>query len=395
MDLLGIVYGIFLGVFSGLVPGVHANTISSLLLQTSFDPDFLAVVVVAMAGAHAVFEFVPAIFLLIPDSNTVVSILPGHRLLLEGKGIRALKICLFSALVALVASLLLFPVSLLAFPVLFQSIQPFLLPIMFLAVFFLLASERELGKIFLALGVFALSGALGFLVLNFPLVSREPLFALFAGLFAFSGILISNAARQETPMQTDESNPSIALVPIVLLGVVLGALADLLPGMSTPAQIAVFASFLVYLDSEKFLALSSSIGISHFLFAFVSFFTVGKARVGTLVAVENLLGEASALQMLELVCVLAISICISIVLTLLFVKTLVKLLERLPAQKLNALIFAYLFALLFLVSGVNGLLVAATATCIGVLPPLLGIRRTHVMGAIIVPTLAFLAGVGF
>ncbi|MBI5159128.1 tripartite tricarboxylate transporter permease [Candidatus Micrarchaeota archaeon] len=393
MDLLAIVFGIILGVFAGLVPGIHTNTLSTILTQTSFETEFLAIAIVAMAGAHAILEFIPAIFLLIPDSNTVVTLLPGHRMLMEGKGMRALKTCVYSALIALIASTLLLPASLAFFPKASEAIQPFLLPVMLTATALLLASEREPKKIIQATAVFLLAGTLGFIVLNHSLVKKDELFALFAGLFAFAGIITSTTTQQQTPKQTDETNPSIKLLPTILAGVALGMLADLLPGMSTPAQIAVFASFAITLDTEKFLALTSAIGVSHLVFAFVSALTTGKARVGTLVAVENLLGEITATQMLMLIAVLAISIAISIILTLLLAKKIVETLEKIPSLQLNALIFTYILALVFLICGPTGLLVAATATSIGLLPPLIGVKRTHLMGAIILPTLAYLAGI--
>lgn len=391
--MLAIILGIILGTFAGLVPGIHSNTLATILTQTSLNPEFLAIAIVAMAGAHAVLEFIPAIFLLIPDSNTVVTLLPGHRMVMEGKGMRALKICAYAALVALTASILLLPASLAFFPTASQAIQPFLLPVMLAATALLLASEREPKKIIVATGVFLLAGTLGFIVLNNPIVKKDELFALFAGLFAFAGIITSTTAQQQTPKQTDETNPSIKLLPTILAGVALGMLADLLPGMSTPAQIAVFASFAIALDTEKFLALTSAIGVSHLVFAFVSELTTGKARVGTLVAVENLLGKITETQTLLFLAVLAVSMAISIALMLLLAKKIVKTIERIPALQLNALIFAYILALVFFICGPTGLLVAATATSIGLLPPLLGVRRTHLMAAIILPTIAYLAGV--
>jgi putative membrane protein len=50
-------------------------------------------------------------------------------------------------------------------------------------------------------------------------------------------------------------------------------------------------------------------------------------------------------------------------------------------------VLAYLACAIAVISGAGGLLVFATATAVGILPPMLGIRRTHVMGLIIVPSI--------
>ncbi len=63
-------------------------------------------------------------------------------------------------------------------------------------------------------------------------------------------------------------------------------------------------------------------------------------------------------------------------------------LSRIDVRVLNLGVLAYLACAVFLVSGAGGLLILATATAVGLLPPLLGIRRTHVMGLIIVPSIA-------
>ena len=71
-----------------------------------------------------------------------------------------------------------------------------------------------------------------------------------------------------------------------------------------------------------------------------------------------------------------------------------RMLMGLEGKKLNALIFLYICALLLITSGPPGLLVASVATAIGVLPPLLGVRRTHLMGLILLPSLLRYAGIG-
>jgi putative membrane protein len=61
--------------------------------------------------------------------------------------------------------------------------------------------------------------------------------------------------------------------------------------------------------------------------------------------------------------------------------------SRIDVKGLNACVLAYLVCAVAIISGAGGLLLLSTSAAIGVLPPLLGIRRTHVMGAIIIPSI--------
>jgi len=62
-------------------------------------------------------------------------------------------------------------------------------------------------------------------------------------------------------------------------------------------------------------------------------------------------------------------------------------LQGMDIRMLNLGILAYLVCVVAIISGAGGLLLFATSTAVGLLPPLLGIRRTHVMGVIIVPAI--------
>ncbi len=392
MEIVGTIVGFFLGFFASIIPGLHSNTIASIILKSDFDTFFSAAAIASMAASHSVFEFIPAIFLFIPDSETVVSVLPGHRLLMKGRGAYALTICAFSALFATALSLLLLPVAYFAMPVIYSAIEPFMLWIVSVACIFLLVSEKRTLHIALALGVFLLSGLLGLFALETPIL-QDPLLPVFSGLFASAGILLSLKEGTGIPKQIEERiEVPASYLPYVFAGVVLGMLSDLLPGISTPAQIAVFASVVLYLNAPKFLALVASIGVSHSLFALVATAAIGKARTGSSIAIRELIGAGSLEQTGWLIGISVLSVSFAVLVLLLVSRRIAGLASRMPMREIGLLVLAYLAALVFLFDGPMGLLVMATATAIGVIPPLVGVRRTHLMGAILVPSLVSMAG---
>src|SRR3989338_8821591 len=88
--------GLILGVFFGLVPGLHPNTI---ILFTPFiaslidNPLFAVAFLVAMGVSNVIVDFIPSILIGAPDAEKELTILPGHRFLMSGRGYGAVKLC--------------------------------------------------------------------------------------------------------------------------------------------------------------------------------------------------------------------------------------------------------------------------------------------------------------
>ena len=98
--LFPLILGILAGTITGLIPGIHVNLISLLLFSFSswllrfFEISALFVFIVAMAITHTFLDFIPSIFLGAPDDDTALSVLPGHSLLLQGRGYEAVMLTL-------------------------------------------------------------------------------------------------------------------------------------------------------------------------------------------------------------------------------------------------------------------------------------------------------------
>ncbi len=130
--LLFAVLGSLLGMGSGMVPGMHVNTLALLLLAASapllggiaylcsefglgleLGPLLLSVLIIAASVTHSFVDFLPSLFLGIPDESKVLSVLPAHRLLLAGQGGPALICAATGSLIgATVALLLAIPLQL-------------------------------------------------------------------------------------------------------------------------------------------------------------------------------------------------------------------------------------------------------------------------------------------
>ena len=201
--IISILIGILFGTFTGIVPGIHINLVGAILvsLSASFlalvNPVFLIVLISSMAITHTFVDFIPSVFLGCPDTDTELSILPGHELLKEGKGHAAVMLTAYGGLAAVILTMIF------AFPLIiivrktYPFVQEFIPWILILISFIMIFSEKKKFSSFL---VYSLSGILGLIILNLESLN-QPLLPLLTGLFGASGLLFSIKTKTKIPKQ--------------------------------------------------------------------------------------------------------------------------------------------------------------------------------------------------
>jgi putative membrane protein len=89
-----ILAGSLLGTLSGLVPGLHANNFALLLAGVAASvpgpPLFVGCAMLAAGVVHTFLNAVPAMALGVPDAEMAVTALPGHRMVMDGRGYEAI-----------------------------------------------------------------------------------------------------------------------------------------------------------------------------------------------------------------------------------------------------------------------------------------------------------------
>src|SRR3989304_8919058 len=92
--LLMLFLGIALGTILGLLPGMSINNVLPMMLSLAvfLPPQYLAILIISTGVSQIFVSYIPSIFLGAPDADTSLSVLPGHKLLNEGKGYEALKL---------------------------------------------------------------------------------------------------------------------------------------------------------------------------------------------------------------------------------------------------------------------------------------------------------------
>ena len=387
------------GIGTSLLPGLHPNSIGAILTPWLGNWEAWPLALVALLGVRLGLQFLLSIFLGTPAGQTEIGMLPGQRMMREGRGLEALAVCAWSVLLAVALALLLSPLLMPILPALFAAVKPWTGYLLVLASAALMLAEMREGsgllgrwrRPILALLVFLLAGALGALALGLPL--NDPLFALFVGFFTMPMLLAGEegkAAMEKTQNEAPHKPASLLamdLLPFVLLGVLLGGLSDLLPGLSTPTQMATLATLAVPLaQPAHFLALVASVEASHTTFAFASAASTGIARVGV-VAMVGQMQPITPLDLPALWGTFAVSAAAGAGALVFLGGWLLRKWHLLDWKTLSVLLGVYLAGMVFLLDGWMGLLVLALATAIGMLPVLWGVRRTQVMGALILPAI--------
>ena len=135
--------GILIGTTTGMIPGIHVNTAGAILFASStfllsfLSPEFLCVLMVAMSIAHALIEFVPSMLLGVPQEGTATSILPGHRMVLQGRAMEVIRVGSGGGFGAILVTIAMLPIFAIALPILHEISKPFTWMILLVASIYL------------------------------------------------------------------------------------------------------------------------------------------------------------------------------------------------------------------------------------------------------------------
>ena len=380
MDIIAFLSGLLLGIAAGFLPGIHPNTLASILSTAPLSDDARAMLIIGMFPANLIASFIPAIFFGIPEAGTFITSLPGQRMTMMGEGITALKTILVSILFATVFAAFLFYPSMLLFPYIYPMIKPFMKYIILaLAAVLVLRSKNKL----LSVLVFVCAGILGYFSLNSGVY--DPFMPLFSGMFAVGMLL--NIKQGSIPEQKKEKPFKSMLILYVMLGVLFGFFADLLPGISSPSQMAVFMSFAVPMNSLAYLSSVSAISVSESLFSLSTYVSIGKSRIGTTAWLSEFIDIEQ--NLLLLVALFLFSAAFSALL-LYLIRRKIGMIAAINSRTIATVLLLYLFVVVALLDGFLGIVIFVVSSALGWVTMRLGVERTQLMGAVILPTLMLL-----
>jgi putative membrane protein len=391
--LLAVCLGVLLGLVAGLLPGLHPNTLIPVVLGAAafFDPLSAALILVVAGVINLFVNFIPSVLLGAPEETTALSVLPGHRLLLEGRGHEAVKLMVTGALGATVLAVLALPLFSAVVPPLYTATRPQLWWLLSAVVAYMVLSERKPQLVFFALLTVTLSGALGVLVLDN--LSDAMLFPLLSGLFGLPMLLLSakhGVALPETVSFEEEPLSKGFVLSGIATGAAAGVLAGLLPGVGT-SQAAVLAQAALENSKEatrRFLIALGGVNAADVMFSFFALWLIGNPRSGLAVAVGQIIA-ATQQNFLIIISAVLFAAGLGAYLTLRLSRKAVFWLRRFDYPRLCLYTAAFIALLVLLFTGPLGLAILAVSTAVGMVPNLTNVRRSLAMACLIVPTIIF------
>ncbi len=383
--ILALIVGLIAGTITGLTPGIHINLIGALLLSTHLlpvEPIYLIIFIISMSITHTFLDFIPSIILGCPDTDTELGILPGQKLLQKGKGYEAILLTTYGSLIAIII------LTIIAFPSLFLIKQTYnffekVIPyILILISIILISTER---KKLTALKIFLLTGFLGYSITFLEI--NQPLLPLLTGLFG-SSILIQSIKNKITIPKQKITKPRIKIKRPIMASLLSAPLCSFLPGLGS-GQAGLIGNLITKNNNKEFLTL---LGITNTLvmgFSIITLFAINKTRTGSAAFVGQIIPNLDMKYLILILTVIIISGIVSFYLTLWLGQIVSLNIWRFNYQKLALVTLAILIIVIILVSGWLGFLVFVISTLTGLYALGHKIRRTNMMGCLMIPSVVF------
>ncbi len=381
--------GCFLGVITGMLPGLHVNNLSLiLLLLFPTMPSNIIALIVAMAITHSFFDFLPSIVLGAPDSESYLSVLPGHRFLLKGRAYEALLLTIAGGLFAGVAAIILAPLFVL-FLSFAKGILPKIIPFVLIVVLIsMVVFSRNIKSSAL---VVLLSSLLGVFVLR-SLSIKNGLMALIIGFFALSTLLISivresRIRKQVVAKQAFSLKDSVKGSLLALAG---ASTIAIMPSIGPSQAAFILSKIFGKIKTQAYLVMLGGINTCNLIFSLFVLYALGKSRTGIALAISS--ATITAKELLLFCGAFLIAIAFSVLALKAIGSELLKRIHRVSYRKINSAILCSLFAFVFFACGLVGLLSSLVACFIAIYAIANRVRRTNCMAFLMVPTILFYMG---
>lgn len=387
--LIYILIGIFLGILTGLIPGIHTNLLAVFLLSISpillnyFSPLSLVILIVSMGITNTFIDAIPSIYLGAPEEESSLSVLPGHKMLMEGRGHEALQSTLIGSFIAIIIFLLILPLFIFLIPKFDKLIEKMMAFFLICTSIFLLIKEEERKKAFI---IFILSGILGIASTNLSI--NQPLLPLLTGLFGTSTLIYSISQNSSPPEQKIEKlkiNFKEIKKPF-LATTITSPICSFLPGTGASQAAIIGSSFFRKISQKEFLILIGSTNTLVLSVSFLILYLTNKKRSGLAAAISQLTNIGKT-EFFYIVLTIIITTFFCFFITLKISEFFAKNITKFNYEKLSKFVLVVLVFIVFLVSGLKGILILISSTILGLTASYLGVRKGFLMGCLMIPTI--------
>jgi len=407
------------------LPALHIYNLAGLFVILAVEipelvpGELLAMFMLGLVVGYAMGNTIPSIFFGAPDESTQFVVLPGQRYLMEQRGFEAAVLAGVGGLGGLTVLLVLAPILPRVLPVVRDIVGPHLHWILGAILVYMVLSEwpkgsdrgrSGLAKFLdawrsLAVGLLTLllSGLLGMVLFYSNLVPAERAFQnlmpAFVGMFAVPWVLQNLLSLAQVPAQ--HVSRSVDLSPgLIVRGVGAGALGGLFAAFF-PVVTAGIGGFLAgqataQRDDRLFIVSQGTSKLVYYVGALLFFFVPGLhlTRGGMAAMLSTLYTPYTPQTYWTAIAATLICGALAFGLLLWLSRAAIWLVTRFDYRWISAATLVLLVGVVVAMTGWGGLLIAAVATAIGLLPVMWGARRMNCMGVLLIPLTLELAGLG-
>lgn len=428
--MLGVILlGTMLSAAVAWIPGFHIYNLMGFLVLAilrlqaaglTVPPEIVLPGAVAMITTFAMLNALPAVLLSAPDESAVMTVLPGQQYLMSGRGWEAVML---SASGSLGAAVLLAPMAIWVLPAqlprLHRILQPHAHWVLWTVITFMLMSEWPRGgtrgqggwrKWFdgwkstgAGLLTFLLAGVFGFILLyRAPLPPErafQSLMPAFVGLFAIPGLLVNIVAAVRPPLQDVLTRRLDVTRSTMLKGVLSGGLgggmAAYFPGITGGVGGFLAGHASAQRDDRIFLIAQGAARMTYYAGALILFVIPGAhlTRSGAWL-IRGLLDPRQGVGLFAATGAVMLSAALAFFAVDGLAYLLAGRLHRINYRVLSLGALALMTGMVSAMTGRSGLLIALTATGIGLIPLLNGSRRMNALSVLLLPLACNMSGFG-
>ncbi len=372
--------GSLVGIMTGLIPGLHTNNITITLTLVPFIGPEMSLFVISMCVSQSFVDFIPSLFLGVPETSTFEGVLPGHKMALKGEAYKAICLTVFGGLIAIITGLMFLP-----FFIIFinanKEVMPIIVPVvLFFSIGVLILSEKKYKKVLASFVLFASATQGLFFV--------DQIFPLIIGYFGLPTVIYSLQKEKFYKKQKKESQFEFKMAIEGVIGMAGGAIVAIIPGIGSNLAAAIIKTFREKIKTQNYLTLVGSINTSNFFFSIPMLFFLSKARNGAMLFLNEKLFLTENLFYLSFIAII-IAAGIGGSATILISKKAIKIFSKKIINISEILSIILMVFLVFFFNNFIGIIAMSFSCALGLLAVYWKIKRSTCLGALIVPVLFF------
>jgi len=378
--------GVALGFAAGFIPGFSSENLSLFIITYGLISSnyHLAVTVVAIEISASFFEFLSPMIFRIGNEATALAVDSVSSRLTEESLKRGMNLVVSGGLVGILVSLPLLFFAEKIYPVVYSSLKPLAGWILLFLCIYMIWVERGWKKKIFAAIIFCLSGLLGMITKNSGIVSSEYLLLpVFIGLYGFSSLI---SKKYENTDSTQDIT-WMRKTRVAVIAFITSAFASFIPGMKRSQTSTLALQVGGIFKHEEVLFVLPLISLAFMTLSLLVLGSTGTIRSNLAYDIQEVMGETYFSQTVLFVGSIAVSACISACILIFLAKPLGRLFSRIDGKHLKTFGFCISLLLILNFTGIYGVMIAFTATCIGTLSSHFGTRSTHLMGVLLLPTI--------